>query len=94
MQRCTSGAAGSMGGWGLGDTSGSSKLRATLVEGLEGHCVVQATCGGTHTTVLTAEGRIFTWGRASLGRLGIPVERDCYSPVEVYLPGAIRLCLA
>lgn len=37
--------------------------------------------------VLTDEGRVFTWGRSSYGRLGASVERDCYSPVEVYLPG-------
>ena len=38
--------------------------------------------------MLTAEGRIFTWGRGSFGRLGTGVEKDCYSPVEVFLPGA------
>ena len=48
----------------------------------------QGSCGGTHTLVLTAEGRIFTWGRGSFGRLGTGVEKDCYSPVEVFLPGA------
>ena len=37
--------------------------------------------------VLTEEGRIFAWGRCSYGRLGGPMERDCYSPVEIYLPG-------
>lgn len=50
--------------------------------------VRQGSCGGTHTLVLTAEGRIFTWGRGSFGRLGTGVEKDCYSPVEVFLPGA------
>ena len=83
---------GEYGRLGLGDTAGSSKLRATLVPGLEGHKVVSASCGGTHTLVLTEEGRIFTWGRCSFGRLGVPVERDCYSPIEVYLPGLISGC--
>ncbi len=50
--------------------------------------VVQAACGGTHTLALTAEGRIFIWGRGSFGRLGLGDERDRYSPVEVKLPGA------
>jgi len=48
----------------------------------------QGSCGGTHTLVLTAEGRIFTWGRGSFGRLGTGVEKDCHAPVEVFLPGA------
>ena len=43
--------------------------------------------------VLTAEGRIFGWGRGSFGRLGTGVEKDCYSPVEVFLPGQLY-CLA
>lgn len=37
--------------------------------------------------VLTAEGRIFGWGRGSFGRLGTGLEKDCHSPVEVFLPG-------
>jgi len=78
---------GEYGRLGLGDSSASSKLRATHVRGLEGHRVVQASCGGTHTMVLTEEGRIFAWGRCSYGRLGGTMERDCYSPVEIYLPG-------
>ncbi|KAK9838506.1 hypothetical protein WJX81_003780 [Elliptochloris bilobata] len=78
---------GEYGRLGLGDRSGSSRLRATLVKAMEGHSVVQGSCGGTHTLVLTAEGRIFTWGRGSFGRLGTGVEKDCYSPVEVFLPG-------
>ena len=42
--------------------------------------------------VLTAEGRIFGWGRGSFGRLGTGLEKDCHSPVEVFLPGTC-LCL-
>lgn len=42
--------------------------------------------------VLTAEGRIFGWGRGSFGRLGTGLEKDCHSPVEVFLPGTFS-CL-
>ena len=52
----------------------------------------QASCGGTHTMVLTAEGRIFGWGRGSFGRLGTGLEKDCYSPIEVFLPGTTHSC--
>lgn len=56
-------------------------------------CLVgcQASCGGTHTMVLTAEGRIFGWGRGSFGRLGTGFDKDCHSPIEVFLPGTILL---
>ena len=40
---------GEYGRLGLGDSSSSSKLRATRVSGLEGHKVVQASGGGTHS---------------------------------------------
>lgn len=44
--------------------------------------------------VLTAEGRIFGWGRGSFGRLGTGLEKDCYSPIEVFLPGVSAHSLA
>ncbi|KAK9908666.1 hypothetical protein WJX75_001202 [Coccomyxa subellipsoidea] len=79
---------GEYGRLGLGDRSGSSKLRATKVTFKEPDLrVVQASCGGTHTMVLTSEGRIYTWGRGSFGRLGTGTEKDYFSPVEVFLPG-------
>eukprot|EP00197_Chlamydomonas_leiostraca_P014556 CAMPEP_0202864320 /NCGR_PEP_ID=MMETSP1391-20130828/4611_1 /ASSEMBLY_ACC=CAM_ASM_000867 /TAXON_ID=1034604 /ORGANISM="Chlamydomonas leiostraca, Strain SAG 11-49" /LENGTH=825 /DNA_ID=CAMNT_0049544055 /DNA_START=66 /DNA_END=2539 /DNA_ORIENTATION=+ len=78
---------GEYGRLGIGDRSGSSKLRPHKVRGLEEHCVVQMAAGGTHTLVLTGEGRMFVWGRGSFGRLGLGAERDCYSPVECPLPG-------
>lgn len=78
---------GEYGRLGLGDKGGSSRLRPCKVKAIEDHRVVQASCGGTHTMVLTAEGRIFGWGRGSFGRLGTGFEKDCHSPVEVFLPG-------
>ncbi len=78
---------GEYGRLGLGDKSGASKLRPTKVEGLDGHCVVEASCGGTHTLVVTDEGRIFVWGRGSFGRLGTGNEQNHFGPVEVELPG-------
>lgn len=78
---------GEYGRLGLGDKTGSSKLRPTKVTGLEGYRVVEASCGGTHTMVVTDDGRAFIWGRGAFGRLGTGNERDFYSPVEVKLPG-------
>ena len=78
---------GEYGRLGLGDKGGSSRLRPCRVKAMEGHRVIQASCGGTHTMVLTAEGRIFGWGRGSFGRLGTGHEKDHHSPVEIFLPG-------
>jgi hypothetical protein len=80
---------GEYGRLGLGDKSGSSRLRPQKLKGLlEGHKVVEATCGGTHTIVVTEEGRCFIWGRGSFGRLGTGSgQKDSLSPVEVKLPG-------
>lgn len=80
---------GEYGRLGLGDRSGSSKLRPQRLESLLGQYVVEVSCGGTHTICLTAEGRIFVSGRADYGRLGQgekPVK-DAYSPIEIELPG-------
>ena len=42
------------------------------VKALEGHRVVEGSCGGTHTMVVTDEGRCFIWGRGAFGRCGAP----------------------
>ncbi len=60
---------------------------------MQGLRAVQASCGGTHTMALTDTGRLFVWGRASFGRLGLGSERDALSPVEVFLPGEPHLML-
>ncbi|WIA13861.1 hypothetical protein OEZ85_002434 [Tetradesmus obliquus] len=79
---------GEYGRLGIADRTGSSKLRPHKVRGLEGHTVVQVAAGGTHSVAVTSAGRMFIWGRASYGRLGLgPGARDAYSPVEVALPG-------
>ncbi|KAF6250550.1 hypothetical protein COO60DRAFT_1465227 [Scenedesmus sp. NREL 46B-D3] len=79
---------GEYGRLGIADRTGSSKLRPHKVRGLEGHSVVQVAAGGTHSLAVTSSGRMFIWGRASYGRLGLgPAARDQYSPVEVALPG-------
>jgi alpha-tubulin suppressor-like RCC1 family protein len=47
---------GEYGRLGIGDRSGSSKLRPHRVRGLETVKVVQASAGGTHTMALTSTG--------------------------------------
>ncbi|KAL4527306.1 hypothetical protein Ndes2526B_g08991 [Nannochloris sp. 'desiccata'] len=78
---------GEYGRLGLGDRSGSSKLRPAKIWALEGVKMVQVSCGGSHTLGVTADGKAWAWGRGSFGRLGTGEERDAISPVEVKLPG-------
>lgn len=62
---------GEYGRLGLGDRTGSSKLRPQKVAALDGHRVVEGSCGGTHTMVVTDEGRCFIWGRGAFGRCAV-----------------------
>ncbi|KAL4428032.1 hypothetical protein ABPG75_002121 [Micractinium tetrahymenae] len=78
---------GEYGRLGLGDRTGTSKLRPQKVKALEGHRVIEGSCGGTHTMVVTDEGRCFIWGRGAFGRLGTGAQKDCISPIELKLPG-------
>ncbi|CAG9462728.1 unnamed protein product [Pedinophyceae sp. YPF-701] len=85
---------GEYGRLGIGDRAGSTKLRPVAVEALQGHVVVQAALGGSHSAVLTESGRVFIWGRGQYGRLGVGADggrgsgpRDRISPTEVELPG-------
>jgi len=58
------------------------------VLGLEGHKIIQISAGGTHTLTLSSKNRMFVWGRAAFGRLGLGnLNQDLYSPVECCLPG-------
>ena len=61
---------GEYGRLGLGDRTGSSKLRPQKVAALEGVRVVEGSCGGTHTIVVSDDGRCFIWGRGAFGRWG------------------------
>jgi hypothetical protein len=48
----------------------------------------QVAAGGTHSLAVTSSGRMFIWGRASYGRLGLGAgAKDAYAPVEAALPG-------
>lgn len=79
---------GEYGRLGLADRTGSSKLRPVRVKSvLEGYRVVQVSCGGSHTLAVTHDGKAWSWGRGSFGRLGTKTEKDAYAPVEVKLPG-------
>ncbi|KAG4954262.1 hypothetical protein JHK82_039861 [Glycine max] len=45
--------------------------------------VVAIAAGEAHTLLLTGDGRVYSWGRGILGRLGQGSEHDKHFPVEV-----------
>jgi alpha-tubulin suppressor-like RCC1 family protein len=89
---------GEYGRLGLNDPKGASHVRPTKVPGLQGHAVIQAACGGSHTMVLTDKGHMFIWGRCDGGRMGFNVLSTVEVPHEIALPGGAErwhpICIA
>lgn len=52
----------------------------TRVEELCGNGIKVASiaCGWRHTLVVTDQGSVYAWGRATNGQLGFPSDRDVY----------------
>jgi hypothetical protein len=72
---------GSAGRLGLDIGGQSSDPRAdakhpTVVQGLLGLPVVQVACGYSHSAAVTADARLFVWGSASTGKLGLGAISD------------------
>ena len=53
------------------------------IAGLSGIGVTKLACGDTHTLAVTAEGRLFSFGRNQNGQLGVGTDKDSLSPVPV-----------
>lgn len=49
--------------------------------------VVKVVGGSAHSVALTADGRVFTWGRNSSGNLGQGLEDDARHPTPAAVPG-------
>ncbi|CAI5458246.1 unnamed protein product [Closterium sp. Yama58-4] len=77
---------GEHGRMGFGDDK-TIKAVPTVVTLLAGETVVQASCGGTHSLVVTLDGRMFTFGRVDDGRLGPAGSVTTGDLVRVPLPG-------
>ncbi|EGC30154.1 hypothetical protein DICPUDRAFT_95807 [Dictyostelium purpureum] len=51
---------------------------------LMGYTVKKVSCGVQHTGFITTEGKVFTFGNGSFGKLGIGHTEDVRTPEEVY----------
>ena len=58
--------------------------KAVDMSGLEGHLATSVVCGRNHSAMVTAEGRVYTWGAASFGRLGhVDAKKKQPLPLEI-----------
>jgi len=62
---------------------------------LEGYCVRQVACGGSHTAVIVEGGDLYTWGLADLGQLGYMISLEAqYTPINVNMLRKARIVSA
>ena len=54
-----------------------------LVESLLTVDISAVACGSGHVVIVGRKGDVYSWGRGSLGRLGLGNEEDCCTPQEV-----------
>ena len=64
----------------LGHGHTAAVATPTLLEALRSERVMQVACGYEHSLVLTATGIVHSFGRGSLGRLGLGGEGDSWTP--------------
>ena len=53
------------------DPGGNYQTEPVVVKGLQGMQIQQLACGGDHSCAVAADGRVFAWGCARYGQLGI-----------------------
>jgi alpha-tubulin suppressor-like RCC1 family protein len=71
---------------GSGDVTGANQLLPVAVNMsgiLANKIITSVTAGGLFTTVLTSDGRLYSWGRNDFGQLGTGNTIDQYNPVAV-----------
>lgn len=76
---------GAYGALGFGDQLSLGVFRK--VPGLFSVGVVQIACGEHNTMALSADGRIFSWGRGKYGQLGLGDTRNAHAPKLVDVNG-------
>ena len=69
---------------GHGDASDDLLVPSRVQAAFNGEPIVMLAAGGSHTMALSEQGRVFTWGMGSGGRLGHCDEEDQRKPCAVY----------
>ena len=61
----------------------------TLVEGLFARRIVSVSAGVFHSTAITQDGDLFSWGKGWYGQLGLGHSRDTCLPSKVWIPETV-----
>ena len=71
----------------LGDGTTTDRYTPTAITSqfnlVEGETITQIYLGGTHSSAITSEGRVFTWGRNDFGELGDGTTTNRFTPTEI-----------
>jgi len=71
----------------LGDGTTTDKFIPTDITSQfslnSGEAIISVSLGGDHSSVITSEGRIFTWGYNGTGQLGDGTRNDQYTPTDI-----------
>jgi uncharacterized repeat protein (TIGR02543 family) len=71
----------------LGDGTNENKYKPTEITSKfnfeVGEKITSVSIGGSHTSVLTSLGRMFTWGRNTYGQLGDGTTTSKYIPIDI-----------